>query len=908
MKQDLFKLLFLILASSISIGANGQETSRPAHASQWMQTVKRGTTLPYLFYGEGVRHQARFGMDTAWDSESNVRRGTAFIGKDYLGTGRISFQPDYFVDENGQLTESQKSALRRRITHIKLSGVTDVLLNCDHEAMATTNYQYKGKPEEWYKVIKASVRYAQSLGMNVVAVAPFNEPDFSGWNEGSKNDFRAICELLSQDADFTNIRICAGNTLNTDFAREWYDYMKPYVQEGNTHQLAGSFDNYANFFKHVRDDGNYATADELHNVMEALVGVEYGMQSGIWWGYDGLARGNFCKANTGEGARLGYAENRSAWSAGGVYRLPDGHVNAILGTSERQATNSTYQLVSLDGSVYYDGHGPVDAWSIDMPGGTGYQKGQTSAERCIQIIRGEDVPPLAPLEGGTFVLMNKKSKKVVGVQGNSAQAGKTIVQQTYDPANPQSHHLWKVMPVSDRVGGDFSYAYLRSEGNDNLLIDIRDWALGSGGQAILWNGDGGANEQWYFEYAGDGDFFIRSRHSSLCLEVRSGSTVNNAMIQQGNLTGDDNQRWRLLPAGAACETDAPAAPVNLTATPQSHSVRLHWDANTEDDLAGYYVLRGEQVSSDSILWNVIGRDINGVEFIDNTCVPGNDYIYKVKAVDLSGNRSEASSQASASISSGKSLVARYTFEGETLDTSVNQMDAVESSAHTYQTIQKREGEKSIYLDGSRYLQLPPKVADLQEMTITLWAYWQGGTAWQRLFDFGNGTSQYLFLTPSNGSEMRLVAKNGGDEQILSASRLPTYHWTHIAVTLGATETTLYIDGEAVAQTGALSIRPSDFHPVLNFLGCSQFASDPLLKACLDDVRIYDYALDAGEVAAVMAGTELGISPVETTQRAKIGTSYYSPDGKQLSQPQKGLNIVKDYYDDGSTQSKTSIIK
>ncbi len=112
----------------------------------------------------------------------------------------------------------------------------------------------------------------------------------------------------------------------------------------------------------------------------------------------------------------------------------------------------------------------------------------------------------------------------------------------------------------------------------------------------------------------------------------------------------------------------------------------------------------------------------------------------------------------------------------------------------------------------------------------------------------------------------------------------------------------------MAQTGALSIRPSDFHPVLNFLGCSQFASDPLLKACLDDVRIYDYALDAGEVAAVMAGTELGISPVETTQRAKIGTSYYSPDGKQLSQPQKGLNIVKDYYDDGSTQSKTSIIK
>lgn len=897
-------LLTAIIALVFSLNMNGQDISRPPHASQYAKVVDRGVAIPYSYGGEGIRYTALFGMDTAWDSESNVRRGTAFIGKEHMGTGRISFQPDYFVDANGELTESQKSALRSRISHIKLSGVTNVLMNCDHEAMTRTNYQYKGKPEEWYKVIKASVRYAQSLGINVVAVAPFNEPDYTGWNEGSKADFRAICELLSQDADFNNIRISAGNTLNCDRASEWYNYMKPYVQEGCTHQLAGSFDNYANFFTEVYNDGNYGTGDELHNVMEAIVGLEYGMQSGIWWGFDALARGNFCKANSGAGARLGYGENRPAWSAGGVYRLPDGHVNAILGTSERQATNSTYQLLSTDGSVYYDGWGPMSAFSIEMPGGTGYQKGQTSAERCIQIIRGADVPPVAPLEGGTFVIMNKNSKKVLGVQGNTLSAGRNIVQQTYDPTNPANHHHWYVEPVNSRVGGDFSYAYIRSANNNSLLLDVKDWSLGSGGQIILWNGDGSTIEQWYFEYAGDGDFFIRSRHSSLCLEVRSNSTANGGMVQQGAFTGADNQRWRLLPIGTACETDAPAAPKGLSATANNHSVLLTWDANSEEDLAGYYILRGEKVSADSISWNVIGRDVTATTFLDNTCNTDIDYLYQLQAVDKSGNRSIASDAIAVNITPSNGLVARYTFEDILLDETPNEMDALCNGNPTYQANQKHEGAKSLYLSGNTYLQLPQKVADHRSLTVCTWVYWQGGTAWQRLFDFGNGTDQYFFLTPSNGTLMRLAIKNGGEEQTLSTDRLATYKWKHIAVTMGEDGVTLYIDGEAAAHSDAIDIRPTDFHPVLNLVGCSQFAADPIFKGCIDDFRIYDYALSADEIAAIVTGTE-GVK--ENIQQPHIlKTEYYSPNGIRLSSPQRGINIVKEYYEDGNVRSRLEV--
>ena len=155
----------------------------------------------------------------------------------------------------------------------------NVILNCDHEKLNKDNYY--GKPEEWYRVIKASVLYAKSKGFNVITISPFNEPDYDGWGEGTKDHFKAIAKLISEDPLLAGIRISAGNTLNCDMALEWYNHMLPYATEGNTHQLAGSFKNYADFWQKVRNDGNYATADELHNVGEAFIGAHYGMQSGV---------------------------------------------------------------------------------------------------------------------------------------------------------------------------------------------------------------------------------------------------------------------------------------------------------------------------------------------------------------------------------------------------------------------------------------------------------------------------------------------------------------------------------------------------------------------------------------------------------------------------------------------------
>ena len=905
MKAPSFLLLLLLSALALPLHAQ-----RTPHASMWL-TADEGTLVSFLFNGEGEEYVVEWGMDTAWDSEANVLMGTNHIGSEYLTTGRISFQPSDTVDSDGNLSDDQQEDLLSRITHIKESGTTNVTLNCDHEVLNSDNYY--GKPEQWYKVIKASVVYAQSKGLTVTTIAPFNEPDYVYWGEGDEDDFLAICELIAADEDLAGIRISAGNTLNCDNASYWYNYMKPYVTEGNTHQLAGTFDSYASFYEEVVADGNHATADELHNVGEAIVGVEYGLQTGIWWGFDGVARGDFCIANTEGGERLGYGEDRDSWTAAAVYRLPahtsgsadadNRKTEAFIGSSERQATDHTYNFVSLDQDVYYDGYGPVRSFAMDIPGGTAYQTGQTNAERMIRITSGEDVPPFY-IETDTFIIMNKNSKFVMSIQSGSTNNGAAIVQSTYSGTAAKDYQKWIVSMVDPREnGGDYGYYSIGSLKHIGRYLDVLDWSTSAGASIIAYDGDLGTNEQWCLEYAGDGDYYIRNHYSGLYLGVKDASTKNSIAVVQQALTGGDHQRWRLIDPSSERDLTAPSAPTGLVATPQNASVLLSWDENTEDDdLMGYTILRAEQTEG-TLSWQVIGRQITGTEFVDNSLDPTLSYLYKVKAVDIACNSSASSDSVLATVSGEKGLVAKWQFDGNFYDETDNLFDLAFCGDTTYSTAISKSGDTSISIDGSEnFIQVPYRLGSLPEMTICAWLFQRDrSTTWQRLFDFGNGTDQYFFFTPYSGSDMRVVFKDGGDEQMITTTRLSS-SWHHVAVTLDADSVCLYVDGELVASSADITIRPSDFQPVKCYIGRSQYDSDPLMKANIDDFRIYNYALSASELAEVMTELESGIDDIlySGSDSPVISTEYYSVGGVRLATPPAGIYIQRDLHADGTT--------
>lgn len=793
-------------------------------------------TVSYTISSPGVSKPIIWGLDLAWLSETNIRRGIAFMGLNRVDVVRSSFMPTNPLLNGNTLQGDALTNTTKRIDIIKkyLGANASVVLNSDHPSVSSYFY---GNATNWAKLIEVTAKLHEAEGMTIKTVSPFNEPDYSATGQGSLGDFYNICGQLRLNPYFNTIRISGGNTLNADAAFNWYDSLKDRLDEGNTHQLAGSFNNYASFFQSVRSNNDHATNDELHNVMEAMVGVEYGMQTGIWWGTAELARGEFVKAS--DGVRLGYAEHRPNWSAASVYKNLDGKVQLFGGTSERQAVTTTYRFVSKERDVYYDGYGPQREYTMVLPGGTGYQQGQTNAERMVNVSWGEDIQPVID---GQYVIVNRNSGKVLEVAGGSTASGANIQQGSYSGSNYQK---WNVTPVSSRVGGDFSYFNVKSVNSGKSLDDL-NFSLDDGGRLIQWDNSDSANQQRYLEYANDGWFYIRSRHSAKCLDVFESSTADGANVVQWEKNNGANQQWRLIPVGAAVEFVAPNAPTALVASANAESVRLDWATNTETDLAGYTIFRAESVAGP---YNTIARNITSNSFVDNTTTIAGNYYYKIKAVDKSLNSSGFSNVVSAVTTGVKDLVSFYQFDGNTADKSANLNHSALFGTAVY--ADDLFGTKAIKLDGStNFIQLPATLANQQEITIATWVKWTGGASWQRIFDFGNDSNEYLYLTPkSDSGQMRFGIKNGGSEQTLDAPSLATGAWSHVAVTLGSTNVKIYVNGVLKSETNTISIRPLDFKPVLNYIGRGQFA-DPLFNGLLDAFRVYNYELSASEIAVL----------------------------------------------------------
>ena len=879
-----FKVFLLTLTLSfLTLELSAQLEKASDNVRAWKVA---NCTVPFDLNYEGEPFHIRWGMDTAWDSESNIRRGIAFIGKNQIELARASFNPNFDMTSTGELSNEQRQRLNSRLNHIGLIGKhVEILLN-DDPGDGDVKSMYKRDPKNWARLFDKTVEYAQGKGFNVVSIAPFNEPDY-GWGQGTKGDFLDICKAV-RSGEFPRLdplRLCGGNTLNCDEALSWYNYLKPYLAEGNTHQLAGSFNNYANFFTQVKADGKIGTADELHNIMEAMVGVQYGMTQGIWWGFDGLARGEFCRASFGD--RLAYAEDRSNWTAGSVYRNTlDNKYEAFVGTSERQANKSSYLFVSTAKDVYFDGYGPQREFLVQTPGGSGYQQGQTNAERVVNITFGEDVQPSAI--DGTYILMNKASKMIMSTQNGSNSDGTPL---TIAKNIGKGYQQWMVSPIDSAHGGDFSYYIIRGV-QSNKVPDVWNWSLSSGGAVNLFNGSEGDNELYWMEYAGDGWYYIHSKHSNLVLGTNS-TNANSVVIQQTKNTTEglarNRQLWRFLPLDAECELVAPATPTGLEAQPLSASILLSWDANTEEDISGYTILRKAETEEE---WNTIARNVKGCQFLDNLCWSDVSYQYKIKAVDKSVNTSEASEAVTARTSGEKKLICQLQFDKEITDASENHFDAAHYGAKTFSSIGSmvKSGTSSLSLDGKKYVQLPYSVANQKEMTICGWIKLASPTtATQRFFEFGSGTDKYMCVIPNSGSDMRLVLKCGEVEEVLSAKKVAALSWKHIAVTFSDEKVSFYVDGELAGESSEMHIRPADIQPVMCYLGRGQSPKYDLMKGYLDDFRIYNYPLSQQEIKDII-DEATGVEAIQASSAEEKG--QYNLQGIKVGNDYRGI-VVKE---------------
>jgi fibronectin type 3 domain-containing protein len=100
------------------------------------------------------------------------------------------------------------------------------------------------------------------------------------------------------------------------------------------------------------------------------------------------------------------------------------------------------------------------------------------------------------------------------------------------------------------------------------------------------------------------------------------------------------------PSAPVCVTPVdrfpPAAPKSLAVVATTGAMNLIWDANSEPDLAGYLVLRGE--TPGDTLQPLTPEPIREPRFRDTTATPGVRYVYAIVAVDRAANRSAPSAR------------------------------------------------------------------------------------------------------------------------------------------------------------------------------------------------------------------------------------------------------------------------
>ncbi|OCT13389.1 hypothetical protein A8709_17400 [Paenibacillus pectinilyticus] len=206
---------------------------------------------------------------------------------------------------------------------------------------------------------------------------------------------------------------------------------------------------------------------------------------------------------------------------------------------------------------------------------------------------------------------------------------------------------------------------------------------------------------------------------------------------------------------------------------------------------------------------------------------------------------------------------------------------------------------SVKLDGSTgFATLPANIVrNLNDFTISTWVNVKTNSNFARLFDFGTGTTKYMFFAPTNGTNsifaITLAGNGAGGEQQLKGPVLTTGVWHHIAITHQGNTGKLYVDGSLANTNTSMTNAPSSMGGTANnWIGKSQYG-DPLLNGQIDNFMIYSRALSDNEIDVLA-----GLPPATVITSITNPTSVTTAVNLAPVLP----TTVSAKYDNGATQA------
>ncbi|MDX3690403.1 glycoside hydrolase family 127 protein [Streptomyces europaeiscabiei] len=156
----------------------------------------------------------------------------------------------------------------------------------------------------------------------------------------------------------------------------------------------------------------------------------------------------------------------------------------------------------------------------------------------------------------------------------------------------------------------------------------------------------------------------------------------------------------------------------------------------------------------------------------------------------------------------------------------------------------------------QYVDLPNSVLGAASaITLSAWVKPTHNANWTRIFDFGDNTTRYMYLAARNASGFPRFAVTtngpGGEQGLNGTAALPLNQWSHLAVTIGGGTGTLYVNGTAVAQNASMSLTPAALGTLANnWLGRSNFPTDPVFAGAFDEFNVWSRALTAAEITSL----------------------------------------------------------
>ena len=269
---------------------------------------------------------------------------------------------------------------------------------------------------------------------------------------------------------------------------------------------------------------------------------------------------------------------------------------------------------------------------------------------------------------------------------------------------------------------------------------------------------------------------------------------------------------------------------------------------------------------------------NGSPIIIPSLTNGTAYTFTVAATNSAGTGTGSSpsnsvTPAAPSITSG--LVAYYPFAGNASDTSGNGYNGT-AYGTSLTTDRFGNANQAYSFNGSSYIQLPSFSLG-GGFTFSAWINAASISDWQRILDFGNGpNNSNIYIGWGGGKQLFMaVTKQGNGDGPSVLETFPENQWVHVVVTNDGNGTS------AIYMNNALKVSAAGYSPPVlsrtyQYLGKSNWSSDPLFNGKMDDVRIYSRALSVTEIQMLYTeanpGPGVTVPGAPTTATATAGNA------------------------------------